>query len=540
MESQSAGGAIPPAIFLPEALPKAATRSKRMWTQDALQDLIRDRLSGHQFFVVANREPYLHQYVGNRVECVPPVSGMVTALDPILCASGGKWIAHGSGSADRKTADEHGRLGVPPDDPKYVLRRVWLTRAQEEGYYNGLANQGLWPLCHTAFTRPVFDPKHWPVYREVNELFARATIEEVGDKPTFVFIQDYHFGLLSRMLKSANPNLIVAQFWHIPWPGPQPFQTFPWKQELLEGLLGNDLLGFHLRSHCLNFLETVDRTLEAKVDYERFEVVRGGKTTVVRAFPISIDFEAHERDAVGAPVQREAECWRQQLGLTDEFVGIGIDRIDYTKGIPERLRAVDHFLDKHPEYRGRLVFIQIGVPSRTQVPAYQQLDDEIDNLVDEINWRWGYESWKPIVALKRQFGPAEMMALHRLANFCVVSSLEDGMNLVAKEFVASRTDGDGALILSQFTGAARELNGALLVNPFSADEMSDAILSALTMPEEERRRRMQKMRAAVADNNVYRWAGKFLSTLTKIDFPETIPAGNATHFGDHRRPIWAA
>jgi len=511
-----------------------------MWTRDALQELIRDRLRGHQFFVVANREPYLHQYVGNDVRCVPPVSGMVSALDPILRASGGKWIAHGSGSADRRTADEHGRLAVPPDDPKYLLRRIWLTKEQEDGYYNGLANQGLWPLCHTAFTRPVFDPRFWTDYREVNEMFARATLEEAGDEPTFVFVQDYHFALLPRMLREANANLVVAQFWHIPWPGPQAFQTFPWKQELLDGLLGNDLLGFHLRAHCLNFLETVERTLEAKVDYERFEVTRKGRTTVVRAFPISIDFEAHHRAAEGDAVRREADRWRHQLGLTDEFVGIGIDRIDYTKGLPERLRALDRFLEKNPQYRGRLVYVQIGVPSRTHVPAYQHLDDEIDQLVDDINWRWGYEKWKPVVYLKRQFGPPEMMALHRLADFCVVSSLDDGMNLVAKEFVASRTDGDGALVLSQFTGAARELAGALMVNPFAADELSDAILHALTMPEDERRRRMAKMREAVAANNVYRWAGKFLSALTKFEFPETSPSGSGAHYADRRPPAWAA
>jgi alpha,alpha-trehalose-phosphate synthase [UDP-forming] len=511
-----------------------------MWTKDALQELIRDRLSGHQFFVVANREPYLHQYVGRRIECVPPVSGMVSALDPILRASGGKWIAHGSGSADRKTADSFGRLGVPPGDPSYILRRVWLNKEQEEGYYNGVSNQGLWPLCHMAFTRPVFDPKHWPIYREVNELFAKATIEEAGDKPTFVFVQDYHYGLLPQMLKTANANLIVAQFWHIPWPAPQWFQAFPWKEELLDGLLGNDLLGFHLRSHCLNFLETVERTIEAKVDYERHEVVRKGKTTVVRAFPISIDFDAHQRDAQNDDVAAAVKRWQHELGITDELIGIGIDRIDYTKGIPERLRALDRFLERHPEYRGKLTFVQIGVPSRTHVPAYQYIDDEIDKLVDDINWRWGYEDWKPIVYKKTQFGPADMMALHRLANFCMVTSLDDGMNLVAKEFVASRTDGDGALILSQFTGAAREMGGgAMLVNPFASDEMAEAIYQVVTMSQDERRRRMQKMREAVAENNVYRWAGKFLAALTKFDFPETTRIPNLED-STHDTPAWAA
>jgi trehalose 6-phosphate synthase len=513
-----------------------------MWNKDSLQELIRDRLSGHQFFVVANREPYVHQYAGNRVRCIPPVSGMVSALDPILRASGGKWIAHGSGSADRRTADAHGRLGVPPDDPKYVLRRVWLTKDQEDGYYNGLANQGLWPLCHTAFTRPVFDPRHWPIYTEVNELFAQATVEEAGDHPTFVFVQDYHFGLLPRMLKDANANLVVAQFWHIPWPSPKAFETFPWKEELLDGLLGNDLLGFQLRSHCLYFLETVERTLEAKVDYERLEVTRRGRTTEVRAFPISIDYEAHQGEAQTEAVTKEVERWQHQLGLSEEFVGIGIDRIDYTKGIPERIRALDRFLEKNPAYRGRLTFVQIGVPSRTHVPAYKHLDAEIDQIVEDINWRWGYENWKPIIYLKRQFGPAEMMALHRLANFCVVSSLDDGMNLVAKEFVASRTDGQGALVLSRFTGAARELTAALLVNPFSVDEMADAILQALTMSEDDRRRRMQKMRESVAANNVYRWAGKFLSALTKFEFPEASPptSANGSAIIHKRRPAWAA
>ena len=338
-----------------------------------------------------------------------------------------------------------------------------------------------------VFTRPVFNPQHWPIYREVNGLFARAVLQEAGSDPAFVFVQDYHFGLLPRLLKDSGSNLIVAQFWHIPWPSPQVFQTFPWKHELLEGLLGNDLLGFHLRSHCQYFLDTVDHLLEAKVDYERFEVTRGGKVTVVRAFPISIDVEEHEALAGSSTVTTEMDRWRQQLGLGEEILGLGIDRIDYTKGIPERLRALDLFLEKHPEYRQRLVFIQIGVPSRSHVPQYRVLDDLLDSLVEEINWKWGTDSWRPIQYLKQQYGPLQMMALHRLAAFAMVTSLDDGMNLVAKEFVTSRLDGDGALILSCFTGAARELTSALVVNPFSIEEMAEAIHQALIMPEEERR-----------------------------------------------------
>src|SRR5262249_21441274 len=305
---------------------------------------------------------------------------------------------------------------------------------------------------------------------------------EVGDEPAFVFVQDYHFALVPRLLKEKNANLIVGHFWHIPWPSRIAFQTFPWKEELLDGLLGCDLLGFHLRFRCQNFLETVDRTLEAKVDYEAYEVSRGGKVTVVRPFPISIDFEKHEAEAQMPAVEEQTEHWRELLRLDDELVGIGIDRIDYTKGIPERLRGLDLFLEKHPEYRERLIFVQIGVPSRTHIRQYKMLDAEIDTLVEEINWRWSTDSWRPIVYLKYQHSPTEMMALHRLANFCIVSSLDDGMNLVAKEFVASRTDGDGVLILSRFTGASRELTSALLVNPFAVDELADAIRLALEMP----------------------------------------------------------
>jgi alpha,alpha-trehalose-phosphate synthase [UDP-forming] len=492
-----------------------------MWTKDALQDLIHAKLGDRRLILVANREPYLHRFAGGKIECVPPASGMVSALEPIMRACGGVWIAHGSGNADRRTADAGGRLGVPPDDPQYTLRRVWLTKQQQEGYYNGAANEGLWPLCHMVFTRPIFNPKHWPIYREVNELFAQAVLQEANDEPAFVFVQDYHFGLLPRILKERNAgNLIVAQFWHIPWPNPEAFQTFPWKEQLLDSLLGNDLLGFHLRYHCKNFLDCVDRTLEAKVDYERYEVTRGGKVTVVRPFPISIDFEDHEATARSDEVETAIERWTTQLGLAGALLGIGIDRIDYTKGIPERLRAIDRLLELHPTWREHLVFVQIGVPSRIHVKAYQLLDDEIDGLVEEINWRWSTDSWKPIVYLKHQCSPIQMMALHRMARFCVVNSLDDGMNLVAKEFVASRFDNDGVLILSRFTGAARELTDAVLVNPFSIDETAEALRIVLEMPEEERAKRMQRLRSSVAENNIYRWAGKYLSTLFNFEFPD--------------------
>jgi len=354
-----------------------------MWTKEALHELIDSKLRDYQFIAVANREPYIHRRSGRRIECIFPASGMATALDPIMRACGGTWIAHGSGDADRHMVDAHDHIRVPPDSPAYTLRRVWLTKEQEERYYYGLSNEALWPLCHIAFTQPVFNPEDWQAYREVNELFAKAVLEEAGDRPTFVFVQDYHFALLPRILKNANPQLIVAHFWHIPWPNREVFRTFPWKEEILDGLLGNDLLGFHIRYHCQNFLDTVDRALEAKVDQERAEITRGGKVTVVRPFPISIDFDLHEATAQSRQVNAFLDGWRIKLDLNDQLVGIGIDRIDYTKGIPNRLRALDRFLERNPAFRKRLVFVQIGVPSRAHVPQYRLLDDEIDRLVED-------------------------------------------------------------------------------------------------------------------------------------------------------------
>ncbi len=492
-----------------------------MWTHDALHNMIIDKLRDYKLIIVANREPYIHRYNEDVIECIKPASGMATALDPIVRACGGVWVGHGSGNADRATVDERDHVEVPPENPCYTLRRVWLTKEQEEFYYYGLSNEGLWPLCHCVFTRPSFNPRHWEVYREVNQLFANAVLEEADNKPAFVFIQDYHFGLLPRMLKNANQSLVIAHFWHIPWPNRETFRVFPWKEELLDGLLGNDLLGFHIRYHCQNFLDTIDRTIEARVDQERSEVVREGKTTVIRPFPISIDYEAHQQLTQSPAVDAEMKRLRRKLGLGSKLLGVGIERLDYTKGIPERLQAIDHFLEKHPDFQERLLFVQIAVPSRSHIPQYQAVEEEIDRLVEDINWRWSSKSgWRPIILLKEHFDLTSMIALHRLAHFCIVSSLHDGMNLVAKEFVASRTDEDGVLILSHFTGSARELVDALLVNPYAINELADAIHLALTMPEADRRKRMQKMRAAVESNNVYRWAGKIISALLRFEFPD--------------------
>jgi len=487
------------------------------WTKQKLQKLVSDNLRGVKLIAVSNREPYIHMNEGGRIQCKTPASGLTTAIDPVLRASGGVWVAHGSGSADRDVVDARDRVHVPPEAPSYTLRRVWLSKQIEHEYYYGLANEGLWPICHAAFHRPRFSLKNWSSYKEANQLFAEAILEEADGQPAVVFIQDYHLALLPQMLKRANSGLTVAQFWHIPWPNRETFRAFPWKDELLDGMLGNDLLGFHLQYHCANFLETIERTIEARVDTEHGCVSKSGHVTAVRAFPISIDFEEHVKMSVSPRVSVATSDWSKEIGRPPEILGIGIDRIDYTKGIPDRLQAIDRLLEEHPDYVGRLVFLQVGVPSRTAIADYDDLNQALIRQVEELNRKWGYGTWRPVVFVRRHVDPEALVALHLMADFCLVTSLHDGMNLVAKEFVASRIDGDGVLVLSAFTGAARELTDALIVNPFAVDEVAEAIHQAINMPAAERRRRMNKMRSVVAANNVYRWAGSILLTLSGIE-----------------------
>jgi trehalose-6-phosphate synthase len=513
-------GPLPCYLSMTSPAPAAYPLGK-IWTRTDLLDLIAAKMKDVRLIAVSNREPYIHRHADDGVVCIQPASGLATALDPVMRAAGGVWVAHGSGDADRDASDRHGRLGVPPGDPSYTLRRVWLDKRLEDEYYYGLANEGLWPLCHIAFHRPRFIERNWDSYREVNRIFADAVLEETAGEPALVFIQDYHFGLLPRMLKDRAPNLLVAQFWHIPWPNRETLRVFPWKEELLDGMLGNDLLGFHLRYHCANFLDAVEREVEAKVDHARSEITRGGKSTIVRPFPISIDFEWHDRMSRSLGVKDEMGRWIRRMGTKPEFLGIGIDRIDYTKGIPERLRVLDRFLENNREYRGRFAFAQVGVPSRAQIEDYRELNDELDREVVRLNEKWGNGSYKPLYFFKGEYSQVQLMALHRLANFCMVSPLHDGMNLVAKEFVASRFDEQGVLILSRFAGASEELTDALLVNPFSDDEMAEAIRRAVTMPWDDVGKRMRRLRAVTAENTIYRWAAKMLMTLLKIESSES-------------------
>src|SRR5467141_311994 len=433
-------------------------------------------------------------------------------MEPVLRACGGVWVAHGSGDADLEVSDERGRLALPPDDPRYTLRRVWLSKEEEDGYYYGFANEGLWPLCHIVHTRPLFRPEDWKHYLGVNAKFAATVLEEIeGTEAPLVLIQDYHFALLPALVKAERSNVRVALFWHIPWPNFEAFGICPWQREILEGMLGADLIGFHTQFHCNNFLETVERTIEGRVEWDRFTVVRGQHTTHVRPFPISVapDLGGGER-----PTDRAAVL--AALGATGEFIGVGVERVDYTKGLPERLRALRRFFERWPEYRRRLTFIQIASPSRSRIARYQAVQEETREMVRTLNADLGERGWQPIVYRERHHDHREIDGFYRLADFCMVTSLHDGMNLVAKEFVAARDEDDGVLILSRFAGASHELPDALLVNPYDVEDVAGAIHRAITLPVEERRDRMSRMRTQVREHNIYGWAGLLLDELARI------------------------
>jgi len=493
-----------------------------MWTKESIERLVREKLGDYLLVVASNRQPYVHVLARGKVECRRGAGGVITALDPVMKACGGTWVAVGDGDADRRVTGPDGTLAVPPEEPRYTLRRVWLTKEEEDAYYYGYSNEALWPLCHMVFNRPEFRKEDWDYYKQVNRRFADAVMEEVGDRKAFVvWIQDYHLCLLPRYLKErAGSRLIVAHFWHIPWPAHETFRICPQRREIIEGLLANDLIGFHTRYHCNNFMEVLDREIECKLDRERQSVTRGGHETLIRPYPISVDFEGLGRLADSSDCAALRDSLREEFGLDGCAVIAGLDRIDYTKGIPERLLAVDRLLEKHPELKEKVVFLQMGHLSRIHIQRYKDLNDEINARIEEINWKHSTEGWSPIRLARRHLSLKEALALYRVADVCLVSSLHDGMNLVAKEFVSSRTDEQGVLVLSTFTGAARELVDAVLINPYDREQTSDALHEALTMPPAERQRRMARLRGTVQVNNIFRWAGKIISELLRFDFTE--------------------
>lgn len=494
-----------------------------LWTAQRLKEHLRFELGGKNLFVVSNREPYMNVKKGENVQWIVPAGGLVTALDPVLQACGGVWIAYGSGDADRETSDDKGRVEVPPDAPRYKLRRVWLTKEEESGYYYNFSNEGIWPLCHITYTRPIFRVSDWNQYLRVNEKFADVVLDEIAnEKEPLILLQDFHLSILPKLIKAKRPDARIAIFWHIPWPNPEAFGICPWKDEILMGLLGADLIGFHVQFHCNNFLETVDRFLEAKINREQLSVERQGHVTFVKPFPISVAFPGLPELMIGK-FRAESSNGKKildEIGVHSAWIGLGVDRIDYTKGIIERLKAIERFLEKHPEFIEKFTFIELGAPSRTEIKRYKDLISEIEATVEQINARFRTNNWKPVIFLKANHSHEQVNRFYKIAHVCLVTSLHDGMNLVAKEYAAARDDEDGVLILSQFTGASRELLDALIVNPYDIEQLADQIHAALTMNPSERNERMKRLRATIRARNVYRWAAKLISTLARLRIEE--------------------
>jgi trehalose 6-phosphate synthase len=515
-EIESIAKAMQEAKATAEEEARLRTSAEAIWTPERLKVEVEVLLQKKKIIVVSNREPYMHIRVGKEIKCIVPASGMITAMEPILKACSGLWIASGTGDADREVVDKNGKVEVPPEDPKYTLKRLWLTKEEEDHFYYGFSNEGLWPLCHIAHTRPIFRIDDWLVYKKVNEDFATAVLAEIKDEEEpFILIQDFHFSLLPELIKKEKPNAKVAIFWHIPWPNPESFGICPWQREILTGMLGADLIGFHTQYHCNHFLETVNNALESRVMWANFSVSKGGRTTLVKPFPISIAFTLKDYDNI-EPIISAPQLLSEQ-GIIARHMGIGVDRIDYTKGIVEKFLAIERFFEKNPEYLGKFTFVQIGAPSRTLLKNYSDLVSEVEKEANRINWRFKAKNWKPILLLTRHHSHEEIAPYYSSADFCMVTSLHDGMNLVAKEYVASRHQNDGALILSRFAGASQELQGAVLVNPYDIEKSADAIKLVLEMSPEEKTQRMKQMRLIIVRHNIFSWAANLLRTMATIN-----------------------
>ena len=502
-----------------DSVRRAHDEDRTTWAPETLRGVLRGDLRGQEVIVVSNREPYIHvrgapgEDGSGALRVTRPASGLVTALEPVMRACSGTWIAHGGGSGDRETVDRNDRLDVPPppDAPAYRLRRVWLTEEEEAGYYYGFANEGLWPLCHIAHVRPVFRSADWVQYAKVNRAFAQAVRDEARSDDPIVLVHDYHLALVPRVLRESMPAATIIAFWHIPWPNPEAFAICPWREELLDGLLGSSILGFHTQFHCNNFVDTVERLIEARVDRELFSVTYKRAVTNVKRYPISVEWPSSVAAAVATVGCCRAEVRRRHGLPENQPLGVGVDRLDYTKGIEERLRAVERLLEMRPEWVGRFTFIQIAAPTRNRIEQYQQYDARVRSLAERLNERFAAKDRPPPVVLCVQsHQPEQVYEYYRAADVCMVTSLHDGMNLVAKEFVSARDDERGVLILSQFTGASRELPEALIVNPYDSDQCATALHVALSMPEADQRARMRLMRGLVREFNVYRWAGRML------------------------------
>lgn len=467
-------------------------------------------LKNKRLIVAIQREPYIHITTPEGIKLDKVAGGAHVLLDGILKQVGGLMVAIGMGNADHLVVDEKGRIKVPPKEKSYTLKRIFLKKKELDGFYYGFANQTLWPLCHAVFVKPSFSREWWDSYVSVNEKYANAILEELDSQDAFIWINDYHLALLPKMLKDKNPSLTIGTFWHIPWPTYEIFRICPWRKQLLEGLAGSDFVGFHRGYHVENFIECARRELEVIVDSEPRSIQYKEHKTRLSNLPAGIDY--HEiRQELEKYKNVTKSIFQRDFDISSKYVVVGVDRIDYTKGLLERLKIIDRFLEKYPDFQEKFTYLSIGAPSRIHIPAYKSLNREIYDMVEKINWKYSTVSWQPVHFIDRVFERSKIFAYYKVADACMVTSLDDGMNLVAKEYVICADNDKGMLILSRFTGAAKDLTSALQINPYDTEGAADAIQIALTMPKEERIKRNKNMEAIVKENNIYDWAIKFIS-----------------------------
>ncbi|MBI5025334.1 MAG: bifunctional alpha,alpha-trehalose-phosphate synthase (UDP-forming)/trehalose-phosphatase [Nitrospirae bacterium] len=493
---------------------------------DVVKTFIKENFSKKTLIIVSNREPYIHKKTGLSIKVEKPTGGLTSAMDDVLKTTGGIWVAWGSGSGDRDTVDGKNRLIIPPENPSYTLKRVWLSPGEVDNYYHGYSNQVLWPLCHITLDRVYFRKRFWEDYKKANKAFASAILEEVGidsyraDKESVVWIHDYHLCLVPRLLRESRTNLIIAHFWHIPWPDWSVFRVCPHGNEIIEALLCNDLIGFQIQLFVKNFLDCVRESLDADVDYQNSSVTYNGHTTKLKAFPISIDYERFNFMASSQRSLNIIKTLKNKYNLDQNYIAIGVDRLEYTKALIKRLQAIDLFFDRYQKYRGKFTFIQITVPTRMKEP-YISYKKTVEELISKINEKYSAGDWKPIIYIDIKVEHKDLVAYYRMADVAIISSVYDGMNLVAKEYVASQVDEKGVLILSELAGAAEELEGAILVNPYDIEDFSDGIKKALEMSSKEKISRMKNLRRQVEENDIHTWIYSILHEITTVSSMKT-------------------
>jgi alpha,alpha-trehalose-phosphate synthase [UDP-forming]/trehalose-phosphatase len=507
---------------------------------EALKVFIKENLTDKNLIIVSNREPYIHKRIGNYLKVEKPTGGLTSAMDEVLRAVGGTWVAWGSGGADRETVDERNCIYVPPNKPLYKLKRVWLNPDEVNNYYHGYSNRVLWPLCHITLDRVYFRKKYWMDYKKVNLAFANAVLEE-ADKKSLVWIHDYHLCLVPQILRDKRSELTIAHFWHIPWPDYSVFRVCPQIKEIIEALLNNDLIGFQIPLFINNFLGCVKEILDgAEIDYKNQTVLYNGHMTLLRSFPISVDFKRFDSLASAPKTSTTIQTLKERYDLKNKYIGIGVDRLEYTKGLIKRLQAIDLFFEKNPKFIGKFTFIQIAVPTRMKEP-YATYKLAVETLIRKINKKYSLENWNPIVYRDIKSEHEDLVAYYRMADVGIISSIYDGMNLVAKEFVASQIEKKGVLLLSEFAGASEELDGAIPVNPYDIEEFSNSIKTALELPAKEKACRMNALRKQVSERDIYKWILDFLKELSApfskccyvFDYLEEIPTKDIFLFLDY-------